>query len=302
LNIYDLPIETGGVRSYAIRRVNPFLGVLQIIETSGGRAISSNGVVWEIELRTERSNAWGSLNQGIKGAVFYRFGLWSADEGLVNRPLAPDLDSGDMKTQYDFLIECVQARIQYIPFKLIDNRELWLFDGQSQQPLALLASLSPETKPPSPEPRIWKSSLGANGVASQFRYPESKALEELIKQTASSNTCKYWVTREDDGSGIVELNDQHITLNTFPPFLITEQWSKEDDVSLVSDYIAWIAPSLLTLHSLSITERKRLERYLNIQAISVEHHWHLYPEVIDEKKLKAARVQCRLQKTIPRAS
>jgi len=40
-------VETVVVRAYAIRRVNPFLGVLQVIETEGGRAISANGVVWE---------------------------------------------------------------------------------------------------------------------------------------------------------------------------------------------------------------------------------------------------------------
>ena len=290
-------IESGEVQSYAIRRVNPFLGVLQVVKTSGGRAISSNGVVWEIDLRTERSGAWGSLNQGIKGAAYYRFGLWSADEGLINRPLEPHLDGGELKTQCDYLIECVVARLQYIPFKLIDNYELWLFDRQDKRPIALLASRAPGAKPLSPEPKYWKPCLGANGVASQYRYTESRELESLIKQTASTNICKYWVNRDDDGSGIVERNDQSFKLNYFPPFLIAEECSNEEELSLVSEYIAWIAPSLLTLQSLSSTERDRLERSLNIQAVSVEHHWRLYPEINDEKKLKAARVQCRLQKT-----
>jgi hypothetical protein len=63
----------------------------------------------------------------------------------------------------------------------------------------------------------------------------------------------------------------------------------------VSDYIAWISPSLLTLQNLALEQRQRLERSLNVQAVSVEHHWHLYPEIIDGKVVKAARVQCRLQ-------
>ena len=53
------------VRSYAIRRVNPFLGVLQVIETEAGRAASGNGVVWDIEVRTEQSRGWGRLNKTI---------------------------------------------------------------------------------------------------------------------------------------------------------------------------------------------------------------------------------------------
>jgi hypothetical protein len=40
-----------GVTAIAIRSVNPFLCVLQVIETSGGGAISANGVVWDIEVQ-----------------------------------------------------------------------------------------------------------------------------------------------------------------------------------------------------------------------------------------------------------
>ena len=278
----NLYLETGEIQAYAIRRVNPFVGVLQVIETEGGRAISSNGVVWEIELRTERSGMWGSLNKHAKEAVYYRFGLWSAEEGLVNRPLAPHLD---------------KDRLQYIPFKLIDNRELWLFDKEERQPLALLASLKPGDKPPSPEPKYWKSCLGANGVASQYRFPDARYLEQLVERTASSNIRKYWVNREDDGSGMLERNGECIKVNEFPCFLICENWPNEEDISLVKNYIAWVAPSLLSLQHLNKIERDRLERHLNVQAVSVEHHWHLYPETVDETRLTAARVQCRIQKT-----
>ena len=72
------PSGTGTVRGYAIRRVNPLLGVLQVIETAGGRAVSSNGVVWDIEIRAE----WGSLNQNKTQVAYYRYGLWSkANQG-----------------------------------------------------------------------------------------------------------------------------------------------------------------------------------------------------------------------------
>jgi hypothetical protein len=290
----NLYLETGEVKAYAIRRVNPFLGVLQVIETKGGRAISRNGVVWEIELRTERSGMWGSLNQHAKQAVYYRFGLWSADEGLVNRPLAPHLERDPLMIQCDILIGCIEERLQHIPFKLIDTRELWLFDKEERRPLVLLASLKPGDKPPSPEPKYWKSCLGANGVASQYRFPDAGELEKLIEHTASSNICKYWVNREQD-NGILERDGKSIKVDAFPSYLICENWPNEKETSLVNNYIAWIAPSLLSLQHLSCEERDRLESCLNVQAISVEHHWHLYPDLLDEKKLKAARVQCRFQ-------
>ena len=293
----NLYLETGDIRAYAIRRVNPFLGVLQVIETDGGRAVSSNGVVWEIELRTERSGMWGSLNQHIKEAVYYRFGLWSAEEGLVNRPLAPHLDRDPLSIQCDILIKCIEERLQYMPFRLIDNRELWLFDKDRQQPLALLASQKQGDKPLSPEPKYWKSCLGANGVASQYRYPQATQLEKLVERSASTNIFKYWINREADGSGTLEHNGQTIRENDLPCFLLSESWSNDEALSLVNDYIAWIAPSLLSLQHLGEAERDRLESHLNVQAVSIEHHWHLYPDVVDEKKLKAARVQCRLQQS-----
>jgi hypothetical protein len=293
----DRYLETGEIKAYAIRRVNPFLGVLQVIETEGGRAISSNGVVWEIELRTERSGMWGSLNKNAKEAVYYRFGLWSAEAGLVNRPLAPHLDRDPLTMQSTRLIECIAQRLKHMPFKLVDNRELWLFDKEERQPLVLLASLKPGDKAPSPEPKYWKPCLGANGVASQYRFPESRDLEKLVERTASLNICKYWVNRQDDGSGMLEAKGESIKVEAFPSFLINEEWPDEKDVSLVNNYIAWVAPSLLTLQNLGDAERVRLENSLNVQAVSVEHHWHLYPETVDEIKLTAARVQCRLQKS-----
>ena len=69
------PHQTAAVRSYAIWRVNPFLGVLQVIETAGGRVISVNGVVWDIEIRAERAPEWGSLNRNNKQTTYYRYNL-----------------------------------------------------------------------------------------------------------------------------------------------------------------------------------------------------------------------------------
>jgi hypothetical protein len=80
--------HTDAVHCYAIRRVNPFLGVLQVMETEAGRrAVSANGLVWEIEPRTSVSDGWGSLNRHRHRRVCYRDGAWSATEGLVERPL-----------------------------------------------------------------------------------------------------------------------------------------------------------------------------------------------------------------------
>lgn len=292
----DTNTEANDVREYAIRRVNPFLGVLQVIETAGGRAISANGVVWDIEVRTERSGGWGSLNQNNRQAAYYRYGLWSLEDGLVSRPLAPHLESDPLSQQCKILIDCIRERKQQLPFRLEDRQELWLFDSNDKQPLALLASVTAGSARPSPAPKYWSSSIGAIGVPSQHRFPAASELEALVKQRAGFNIRKHWVTRLDDNSGIIETSGTHIDAEALPTFLLTEDWPEAGQTALVREYLKWISPSLLTLQHLSRNQRARMEKSLSVQAVSVEHHRHLYPEIISEKHLTAARVQSRLQK------
>jgi hypothetical protein len=290
--------ETDAVRAYAIRRVNPFLGVLQVIETEGGRAISANGVVWDIEVHAKRSSGgWGSLNRNDKGKAYYRYGLWSLQDGLVSRPLAPHLESDPLTHKCHELISCIRERLEQLPFALADSDELWLLDSKNKQPLALLASATPGSKRPSPEPKYWSACIGANGVPSQRRFPATRQLEALVKQRAGFNLRKHWVRRHKDGSGTIENNGKQLNAADFPAFLLTEDWLDADQTELVSDYIAWISPCLLTLQTLGRHQRERLERSLNIQAVSIEHHRHLYPDILDEKAVNAARVQCRIQQS-----
>ncbi|TNF98461.1 MAG: hypothetical protein EP297_08010 [Gammaproteobacteria bacterium] len=293
----SLFMEEGRVHSYAIRRVNPFLGVLQVIETTDGRAVTANGVVWDIEVRTEIARGWGSLNRGVKEVAYYRYGLWSESDGLVKRPLAPHLDSDPLTHQCRALIERIEERMQQLPFQLIDNFELWLFDSDDRQPLALLASSISANQLSSPEPKYWKSSIGLEGVPSQRRYPASYQLETMVKARAGFNIKKHWFVRRNNGDGVRLDNKQMMKSSDFPVFLLTSNWPDAEQAKVVGDYFEWISPSLLTLQRMSRNEREHVENKLSIQAISVEHHWHLYPEVIDKKILQTARVQCRLQKT-----
>lgn len=287
--------EAEAVRSYAIRRVNPFLGVLQVIETRAGRSVSANGVVWDIEVRADRGDGWGTLNRNQHKPAYYRYGLWSLADGLVNRPLAPHLDNDPLTQQCNELIDCTRAHLEQLPLPLVDNHELWLFDRENMQPLALLASATADSVRPSPEPKYWTASIGADGVPSQRRYPCASELEAQVKQRAGFNIHKHWITRLSDGGGIFEVNHAYIAADRFPAFLLIEDWPDVNQIKLATEYVNWVSPSLLTLQYLSHEDRSRLEHSLSVQARSVEHHWQLYPEIIDEQSIKAARVQCRLQ-------
>lgn len=215
----------------------------------------------------------------------------------MSRPLAPHLESDPLSRQCNVLIDCICERMQKLPFKLEDNHELWLFDSDDRQPLALLASITAGSKRPSPEPKYWSSCIGAVGVPSQRRFPAASELEALVKQRAGFNIHKHWVLRQDDNSGLIESSRIRIDADTLPAFLLTGDWPEVEQATLVREYLEWISPSLLTLQRLSMHERAHMEKSLSIQAISVEHHRHLYAEIIDEKRLTAARVQCRLLKS-----
>ena len=87
----------------AIRRLNPFLGVTQIVELGIGRALSTDAVNWEIQLAVERPAGWGSLNRNRSERQFYRYGVWSDDEGLAQFPVHPRLDPLALRESADIL-------------------------------------------------------------------------------------------------------------------------------------------------------------------------------------------------------
>ena len=294
--------ETAAVRRYAIRRVNPFLGVMQVIEAEQGRALSCNGVVWEILVRAthvnHQVNTLASPRCDNPKKTFYRFGMWSLDYGLMKRANSPaaDQDYFELASKCETLIEHVQAHYHRLPFTLEDSLELWLFDNDAERPLALLASLRPGASMPSPEPKLWASCIGPGGSPGQRRFPQACELEIQVSQRAGVDIKKYWVKRLPGGDGLLEHSGHTLAADRFPVLLLDEHWANEDEQQRAREYIKWISPSLLTLQHLDSDTRSRIEKNLNLQAVSIEHHWHLYPEVINQQLLTAARVQSQIEK------
>lgn len=288
--------EAGEISCYAIRRVNPFLGVLQVIESQNGRAISSDGVVWNLAICCEISHSV-KADAADDNAKQYHYGNWSELDGLVSRTLNAVDKTDRLSILCDTLIHCVQERIHLLPFQLIDTHELWLFLKDEPLPIALLASKTNDAIKPSPEPEYWVSHPDAESLPGQARFPAAKALEDLMLNTYRLNTRKYWVVRSENNNGYVEGLDVELGADKFPVYMLFEEWENEKQRNMVSDYIQWISPALLTLQHLDWKQRQRLEKNLHTQAISVEQFWRLYPDIIDKKLIKAARVQSQIQKS-----
>ena len=292
-------VENDAVRCYAIRRVNPFRGVMQVVEAEEGRALTCNGVVWEILVRASQSIPLDSADRDNQRKIYYRFGMWSISDGLLQRSNSPAEDQNyfDLAAKCETLVEHVRASLQRLPFKLEDIRELWLFDSENQRPIALLASLRPGASVPAPEPGIWSCSIGVNGSPIQRRFPQARDLEAQVMRRAGISINKYWIRRLPGGDGVVEMTGGTVSTDRFPVLLLDESWANDEEQTRACEYLRWISPSLLTLQHLDKYTRSRIEHNLNVQAISIEHHWHMYPEIIHQKLLKAARVQSRIEQS-----
>jgi len=284
-------------RIYAIRRVNPFLGVMQVVETAGGRALSTNGVSWSVELQVERRAGWGSLNRNNYESAYCMYGMWSAAEGLVCLPLSPLLDTAELRQQADWLIERVAECSGQLPFPLQDDRELWLFDDREQRPLALLATAVAATANADSRPRRWSACPGNGGLPGQQAFPAAECLQQRVRQRAGANPVSHWIERDSEGGGRIDDGEAVLDAALFPVLLLREDWASRADRELVADYLHWIAPALLTLQHLQDADRRRLEPMLSAQSASIEHHWRLFPKVIDPGVVNAARTINRLQRS-----
>lgn len=283
------------IHCYAVRRLNPFLGVVQIVETPVGRASTANGLVWHIELPAERTAGWGSLFADKVEKGWYLCGLWSEAEGLIDSPLAGQGMNQEASENSRQIIDALRTNQDRLPFELVDRRELWLLDSIEKKPLALLFAMRPGAPPPSPEPRFWRGSLGSEGLRGQRRFPGIDQLEAAVRKRAGSNPNRLWVTWNPDRTKVELPGGGELSGNQFPIYGIREDWPEKDAETLLRGYIDWAAPSLLTIPYLNNPSRARLESGLEGQACSIEYHWRLYPEILDEKKVKTARVQARLQ-------
>ena len=80
----------------------------------------------------------------------------------------------------------------------------------------------------------------------------------------------------------------------FPPLFLANASYDAAHTDLVADFHAWQAPWLLSLAQLEPATRQRLEQQARQQALAVEKHYRLYPEVIDQPGTRAALVEAML--------
>jgi len=303
--------------AYSLRRINPLEGVVQVLERDAARAISRDGVDWEIQVETESPNTlWGSLNAGKAARRFFRFGTWSRRRGLWRVPVNPMLNVGEMIEESDALIAALQENLDQVPFPPADRFELWLLDKQSL-PLALLATTDEPGRIGDLRPQPWQAAPlpehgfrspvldGEPALPGEAQNPRrhAAAVEVLIRQAAGPNPVQQWFERDAEGGGQglahrvpAALAGRELPAEQFPELPWRTDWASERDAALMADYVAWSAPRLLTLHGLGDQIRAALEVAARRQAEVVDGLYPLYPRILDRGLIDAARVEARLRR------
>lgn len=275
----------------ALRRLNPYLGVTQVVEIADGRALSVDGANWEIQVRAELPAGWGSLNRGRMESRYCRFAVWSAGEGIAHFRTPPQLDRQAADRATEHLIAAIRA--VPVPIVLTDMVECWLIDATRRKPLALLGSRQPGIPLPDRVDRRWVAALNDGA---QIPRDQVASLENWIGNRALP-ACQ-WILRTAAGAGTLldaqgNATDVSFAAADFPELLID---LTDYEVAAGESYLELLAPRLLML-PLARATRARLEALAARQPVEMARFCRLYPAVCDPAQLNAVRVQARLMAT-----
>lgn len=299
------------IHTYSQRLVNPFRGILSVVETEDADAVSSDGVHWALYIHGETEDVRmsdGSLRDVVLPDT--KFGDWSAQDGLKRAPVRNVADLDRLDAIGSYLLEAVKHAATHLPFPLRDQDEFWLLDTQDR-PLALLHVAVNEGERETPRNLVWHPGelakaqfTSTSPLLEQNPGRSAGALVEILVNAACGTRPRaQWFWRSSDGSGVGQdgVNiDTHIVGRTlaageFPLLLLGTAWANAEEQMLLNDFLAWQAPWLLQLQHLGRDLRARLEQLASQRAGEVAKCHRLYPEVIDADRITAARVEARLR-------
>lgn len=298
------------IECYAQRLLNPFRGVVHTVRYQSAEAVTTDGIEWDIYVAND-ALLEGLGRAGRRAQISdIRYGHWSAEKGLKRGPLFPSEDFKRLENMGAVVYENLLLLHRDVPFAFRDPFELWLLD-RHDQPLALLHSVRTDSETDTKPPLDWRA-----GMAAQERF-QSTAVTHMGESAGGylsqyvnslSSGVAQWFRRSDDGAGLGLhtlrggdwLHGRVLEADAFPSLFIATAGMDAAHAHLVHDYHAWQAPWMLLLPHLDSATRSKLEGYACQQAELVEKHCRLYPAVIDQQALLAARVEAALVRNQPR--
>ncbi|HKJ08867.1 MAG TPA: hypothetical protein VKA76_07265 [Gammaproteobacteria bacterium] len=266
---------------YSLRRVNPYLGVIQVVDAGGVRAYSTDGRAWQAR------------------RVYDSERFWSESQGTA--PSWDDLGRGELQ-------RALSDR-PVMPFALGDRYELWLLERASGLPLALLKTCRWQRDVHEVTDPFWRPFLpGDSGFKTRQRQGSASGsyhqerLRTLVNYAARPMPAAQWFERTEDGAGIgqgglhldADMPGRRLPVEAFPELLVDEQWSDPADAQLVRDFHDWHAALLLAHPNLSRQTRVRLEQAACRRPEPLLDSYPMLPSIIDRDAMTVAVVQARL--------
>ena len=266
---------------YGVRRLGPYLGVIQVIDVGDACAYSTNGHSWRIRQQT----ASGRFRWGVPHSA----NVPNLVEALEHRPP--------------------------LPFPIRDRFELWLLRHNTRKPLALLSTRYHASEMEAVRNPHWRAfataDTGFNSGTLQARHAAGTSrrqpshrdqLESLVNMASQPLPAAQWFERQDDGRG-TGLQGLHLldgeagrvlSGEDFPELLVSEDWPDAEDRGLINDYHNWSAGSLLAHQNLGRSTRERLEQAACQRPTGLLTAYPLIPEVFDQDAIDVALVSARL--------
>lgn len=276
-------------RYYARRRVNPYKGVVQVVDVGDATAHSFDG--WRWHLRAD--DGYGLMRP---------VGVWEEGEGLrAGQPgVAPDL------------MAALETR-PALPFAFFDTWELWLLHRETGLPLALIGTARASEPRGIPQALQWHGFVqGYTGFRSPALARKERAgaevshrdmLARIVNQAARPHAMAQWFHRGQSGAGEGaggarlphEWRERSLPPDAFPELLVQENLNSRLEQSVIADYHACLAPLLLLWPRLSDGTRDRLESLACDKPRWLARLYRLLPRVMDPARLNAALVAARLE-------
>ncbi len=295
---------------YSVRRLSPFQGVLQITEIAKTRALSADGIHWQIQIRHDMPKPrWGSLDNVVLTRRYLRYGVWNRRDGLSRLPIPPTVVLNVAQKKASALLDALEAMPSDTHFPLGDLNELWLLDANHRLPLALLASaLSRDRRRPI-RTAEWigvsaqDRRIAASGAAESLAQDLRGTVERLIKSASGTQSQAQWFERTPSGAAIglegvhldPTLRDRRLPASVFPELPLRADWPEQSHVQTVRDFHSWQAPALLTLPNISDKTRRRLENFAGRRPLAVYSMYRLYPKIIQKELITKALVEAKIR-------
>lgn len=275
------------MKTYAQRMLQPYTGLINIIESDHGRALTLDGKTWEFQF-IHGSKKLTGLAGGANAYSYSR--VASLPMAKIEKISEGDLDPGE--TYDERIIELAEYIASCtLPFEQEDLFECWILDREKLTPLALVFSCcTPAEKKDYPDTICW-SALPSVRMPVQLTAEEEEQdippinyqVEKLIASRAGFNPRLHWYHRGID------------RINEFPRFLISEDWDNTYEKELVRRYLDRQAPRLLMLQNIKHDDRHELEKAARKEVHEVAYFYSLYPDIVDDHLMTMVRVEAKIK-------